>query len=153
MSNAILPLPDDLRRLFEWVLTFRLERNWIDLHDFNWFDVRHVDANKVRYIDALREIVAIKSVSAWPDNRPDIGAVVNWTAEKLRKLGAEVELADIGTQTLRGGRVIPLPNVILATLGNVSTFDFVSRFDTREWVATNLFMVKLGWFRGWRLNW
>lgn len=88
------------------------------------FSIRHVDANKVRYIDALREVVAIKSVSAWPENRPDIGTAVNWTAEKLRKLGVEVELADIGNQTLRGGRVIPLPKVILGTLGDVSTFVF-----------------------------
>lgn len=81
---------------------------------------RHVDANKVRYIDMLREAVAIKSVSAWPDNRTDIDTVIDWAAQKLRKLGADVELVDIGNQTLYGGRVIPLPKVILGTLGNVS---------------------------------
>lgn len=93
------------------------------MRDSNWSNCRHVDANKIRYINELRDIVAIKSVSAWPDNRPDIGTAVNWTAEKLRKLGVEVELADIGIQTLRGGREIPLPKVILGTLGTVSTFD------------------------------
>lgn len=87
---------------------------------FELFCLRHVDANKTRYIDTLREIVAIKSISAWPENRSDIGTAVDWVADKLRKLGAEVELVDIGTQTLRGGNAIPLPNVILGTLGAVS---------------------------------
>lgn len=77
-------------------------------------------ANQTRYIDVLREAVAIKSVSAWPDNRSDISRMVTWTSDKLKKLGAEIELADIGTQTLHSGRVIPLPNVILGTLGKVS---------------------------------
>lgn len=84
-------------------------------------DCRHVDANKTRYIEALREAVAIKSVSAWPDTRNDIDKMVNWTADKLRALGTQIELADIGTQTLSDGSKIPLPKVLLGTLGNVST--------------------------------
>lgn len=79
----------------------------------------------------MGEIVAIKSVSGWPDNRPDIGRAIDWIAEKLRKLGVDVELVDIGNQTLHGGRVIPLPKVILGTLGNVSSlvFDITSTHD------------------------
>lgn len=46
--------------------------------------------------------------------------MVNWTAEKLKALGASIELADVGTQTLPDGRVLPLPKVILAKLGKVS---------------------------------
>lgn len=46
--------------------------------------------------------------------------MAKWTAEKLKKLGASVELAELGNQTLPGGRVIPLPEVVLGTLGNVS---------------------------------
>lgn len=68
----------------------------------------------------MREAVAIKSVSAWPDTRSDITTMVNWTAEKLKALGASIELADVGTQTLPDGKVLPLPKVILGKLGKVS---------------------------------
>lgn len=47
--------------------------------------------------------------------------MVNWTADRLKALGATVELADVGKQTFPDGRVLDLPNVILGTLGNVST--------------------------------
>lgn len=80
----------------------------------------HIDANKTKYISALSEAVAIKSVSAWPDSRPEIFRMVNWVADRLKALGATVELADVGKQTFPDGRVLDLPNVILGTLGNVS---------------------------------
>lgn len=80
----------------------------------------HVDQNKTRYIDVLREAVAIKSVSAWPENRKDIQDMMLWTKAKLEGLGAKCELRDVGKQTLPDGRVIPLPNVIFGELGNVS---------------------------------
>ncbi|XP_073847644.1 cytosolic non-specific dipeptidase 2 [Musca autumnalis] len=76
-----------------------------------------VDENKDKYIDVLKTAVAIQSVSAWPDKRGEIQRMVEWTADKLKALGAEVELADIGEQELVGGKKIPLPNVILADLG------------------------------------
>ncbi|XP_055538804.1 cytosolic non-specific dipeptidase [Wyeomyia smithii] len=78
----------------------------------------HIEANKAKYIQALAETVAIKSVSAWPESRPEISRMVNWVADRLRTLGATVELADVGKQTLPDGRVIDLPNVILGSLGN-----------------------------------
>lgn len=80
----------------------------------------HVDANKAQYIETLRESVAIKSVSAWPAFRPDVTKMVHWTAEKLKALGATIELADIGNQTLHDGCTLPLPEVLLGVLGNVS---------------------------------
>lgn len=67
----------------------------------------------------MREAVAIKSVSAWPDSRSDVEKMVNWTAAKLKALGVQVELAELGTQTLPDGRTIPLPKAILGVLGNV----------------------------------
>lgn len=98
-------------------LQFLIYFHFISIH------FRHVDANKSRYIDVLREAVAIKSVSAWPDSRPDIFKMVDWTAAKLKALGAQVELADLGEQTLHDGTKIPLPKAILGQLGNVSTID------------------------------
>lgn len=69
----------------------------------------------------MAESVAIKSVSAWPDSRPDLFRMVEWTAEKLKTLGVKVELADVGFETLPDGRKLALPKVILGDLGNVST--------------------------------
>lgn len=81
---------------------------------------RYIDVNKDRYIETLREAVAIKSVSAWPNNRPDIFKMVDWTVAKLAALGATIELIELGQQTLHDGRKIPLPKAILGILGNVN---------------------------------
>lgn len=86
---------------------------------FCYRNIRHVDANKAQYIETLKEAVAIKSVSAWPDSRNEIFKMVDWTAEKLKALGAQVELADLGNQTLSNGQVLSLPKAILGVLGNV----------------------------------
>lgn len=76
--------------------------------------------NKNRYIETLREAVAIKSVSAWPDSRSNITEMVDWTVAKLTTLGATIELVDLGHQTLHDGRTIPLPKAILGVFGNVN---------------------------------
>lgn len=44
--------------------------------------------------------------------------MVSWTSERLKKLGAQVELRNLGDQKLSDGTTIPLPPVIFATLGN-----------------------------------
>lgn len=41
-------------------------------------------------------MVAIQSVSAWPHKRQEIVKVVNWTAEKLRNLGATTDIRQNG---------------------------------------------------------
>lgn len=94
---------------------FRVENIFIFFAIFS-----HIEQNKARYIENLKDACAIKSVSAWPDHREEIQKMVKWTAEKLKALGTTIELADVGKQTLPNGTVIPLPNVILGTLGNVS---------------------------------
>lgn len=45
--------------------------------------------------------------------------MIEWAATKLRALQFQVELVDIGTQTLADGKTIPLPKALLGTLGNV----------------------------------
>ncbi|XP_037822686.1 cytosolic non-specific dipeptidase-like [Lucilia sericata] len=87
-------LPSDLNQLF----------NFIDDH-------------KSKYIDALRTAVAIPSVSVWPEKREEVERMVRWTEDKLKELGAETRLADIGKETLANGEEIPLPKVLLATIG------------------------------------
>ncbi|XP_046809913.1 cytosolic non-specific dipeptidase-like isoform X3 [Lucilia cuprina] len=90
-------LPSDLRQLFNFI-----------------------DDNKSKYIDALRTAVAIQSVSVWPEKREEVNRMVRWTEDKLKELGAETRLADIGKETLANGEEIPLPKVLLATIGKDS---------------------------------
>lgn len=56
--------------------------------------------------------------------------MMNWCARRLEKLGATVELADVGEQTLPDGKKIPLPNVILGQLGNVSSPQKLSIYNS-----------------------
>ncbi|CAF3775310.1 unnamed protein product [Rotaria sp. Silwood1] len=89
--------------------------------DFNKRLFKHFDDHKKDYIQRLSDAVSIPSVSAWPDNRPEVVRMVQWTKSLLEKLGAKVELADIGEQKLADGTKIKLPDVILATYGNDKT--------------------------------
>ncbi|XP_043261664.1 cytosolic non-specific dipeptidase isoform X2 [Colletes gigas] len=77
----------------------------------------YIDKHKAEYIDNLKEAVAIKSVSAWPDHRNEIIKMMKWAEVKLKDLGATTELVDIGKQTLPDKSEIPLPPVLLGTLG------------------------------------
>lgn len=58
--------------------------------------------------------------------------MVDWTAAKLKALGAQVELAELGEQTLHDGTKIQLPKAILGQLGNVSDNKFEPHKFQRE---------------------
>ena len=78
---------------------------------------KQIDANQEKYIKRLSVTVAIKSVSAWPETRPEITKMVKWTQKELENLGATTQLEELGDQTLPDGSKLPLPPVLLATLG------------------------------------
>ncbi|KAK7490769.1 hypothetical protein BaRGS_00017998 [Batillaria attramentaria] len=78
----------------------------------------YVDKNQDRYVKLLEEAVAIKSVSAWPETRPEIRRMVTWTKELLEKLGSTCNLEELGQQTLPDGSKIELPPVLMGQLGN-----------------------------------
>ncbi|KAK5642967.1 hypothetical protein RI129_009134 [Pyrocoelia pectoralis] len=80
----------------------------------------YIDSHKNEYIAALREAVAIPSVSASPEHRQDTCKMVEWTAQRLRNVGCDVTIKDIGFEKLLDGSEIPLPPVIFATLGRDS---------------------------------
>ena len=61
---------------------------------------KYVDDNKDKWIDNLAEAIAIKSVSAWADTRPEVDRMVNWAGDRLVALGATVEYNDLGYQTM-----------------------------------------------------
>lgn len=73
---------------------------------------KKIDEHKLKFIENLSEAVAFQSVSAWPQKRPECVKMINWTAEKLRNLGATVELKDIGTQKISADQEIPLTPVL-----------------------------------------
>jgi len=77
-----------------------------------------VDKNKDKYIDNLKKAVAIKSVSAWPETRPEIRRMMNWMGDELKALGSAIEYVELGNQTLPDGSVLELPPVLMGELGN-----------------------------------
>ena len=78
----------------------------------------YVDANKNHFIDNLAKAVEIKSVSAWPECRPEIVKMVKWMGTELEKCGAKIEYCDVGEQELPDGKKIPLPPVLMGSLGD-----------------------------------
>ena len=78
----------------------------------------YINTNKAKFIDDLAHAVAIKSVSAWPEMRPEIVKMVKWMGMALEKCGAKIEYCDIGEQTLPDGKKIPLPPVLMGHLGD-----------------------------------
>jgi len=75
---------------------------------------KQVDDLKAHFIDRLREAVAIPSVSAEADRRPDVIRMGHWLVEQLHKLGAETELREPGKQP---GTDLDLPPVVLGRYG------------------------------------
>uniref|UniRef100_A0ABM0H1L6 Cytosolic non-specific dipeptidase-like n=1 Tax=Saccoglossus kowalevskii TaxID=10224 RepID=A0ABM0H1L6_SACKO len=78
----------------------------------------YIDEHQDLYVERLKDAVAIQSVSAWPEKRPEIKKMVESVAKQLETLGGTVELVDIGMQKLPDGTEIPLPPILLGQLGN-----------------------------------
>jgi len=77
-----------------------------------------VDKNKDKYIANLSKAVAIKSVSASPETRPEIRKMMTWMGDELKALGAAIEYVELGDQTMPDGQVLPLPPVLMGELGS-----------------------------------
>lgn len=75
-----------------------------------------VDSLSSHFIDRLRHAVAIPSVSADEDRRPDVVRMGRFLESELRALGAEVEARPLGKQP--GKQHLDLPPVIVARYGN-----------------------------------
>jgi len=78
----------------------------------------YLDSNQEQFVKTLAEAIAIKSVSGIPENRPEVIHMVHWLADILREEDVDVELVDIGNQTLPNGQELPLPPILLGQLGN-----------------------------------
>jgi Cys-Gly metallodipeptidase DUG1 len=80
----------------------------------------YIDENQDLFIQRLKEVVAIKSVSAQAEFRGEVVRMGKWLETELLALGATVEMRNIGSQKLEG-KLIDLPPVVLASYGNDPT--------------------------------
>lgn len=60
----------------------------------------YVESNKNKFIENLKEAVAIESVSSSVQHRPQTINMIHYFADKLKQLGATVEICDIGNQVI-----------------------------------------------------
>ncbi|KAH6566313.1 hypothetical protein BASA60_009524 [Batrachochytrium salamandrivorans] len=81
---------------------------------------KHIQDNQDYFVQRLGEVVAIPSVSADVQHRPDVIRMGLWLEAELKNLGASVELRQPGKQQLEG-QEIDLPPIILATYGTDPT--------------------------------
>ena len=76
-----------------------------------------VKENQNYFVSLLAQAVAIPSVSATADHRPDVFRMCEWLESNLKRLGVSYELRHPGKQHIEG-KEIDLPPVILARYGN-----------------------------------
>ncbi|KAM4029363.1 beta-Ala-His dipeptidase-like isoform 1-T1 [Anomaloglossus baeobatrachus] len=78
----------------------------------------YIDAHQDDFVQNLKDWVSVPSDSSDPQFRQELIRMIQMTAERIRTLGASVELVDMGLETLHGGQTIKFPPAILAQLGN-----------------------------------
>lgn len=78
----------------------------------------YIDDNKAIFIENLKQAVAIESISSSAAHRSQTTNMVHYMGDKLRTLGASIEICEIGDQVLPSGDSLKLPPVILGYLGN-----------------------------------
>lgn len=77
---------------------------------------KKVDDLSESFIDRLRKAVAIPSISAADEHRPDVFKMGQFLATELENLGAEVHQRPLGKQP--GKEHLDLPPVVIARYGN-----------------------------------
>lgn len=77
---------------------------------------KQVDDLSDNFIDRLRKAVAIPSISADDERRPDVVRMGEFLAAELASLGAEVQKRPLGKQP--GKEHLDLPPVVIARYGN-----------------------------------
>merc|ERR1712000_92790 len=77
---------------------------------------KQVDDLSDHFIERLRKAVAIPSISADEERRPDVVRMGQFLADEIKALGAEVEQRPLGPQP--GKEHLELPPVVIARYGN-----------------------------------
>ncbi|XP_010883469.1 beta-Ala-His dipeptidase [Esox lucius] len=75
---------------------------------------QYIDDHQNQFVQRLKEWVAIKSDSGDHTKWGEVETMLNMAAERIKKMGGKVELADAGTHQLPSGETVLLPPVILA---------------------------------------
>ncbi|XP_040288430.1 beta-Ala-His dipeptidase-like isoform X1 [Bufo bufo] len=78
----------------------------------------YIDEHQDDFIQSLKDWLTVPSESSDPQFREELIRMVHMTAERIRTLGATVQLIDMGFETFHGGQTIQFPPAILAELGN-----------------------------------
>ncbi|XP_072008446.1 beta-Ala-His dipeptidase-like [Engystomops pustulosus] len=78
----------------------------------------YIDTHQDDFVQSLKDWVAVPSDSSDPQLRADLIRMVEITAERIRTIGATVDVVDMGFETLHDGQTIQFPPAILAQLGN-----------------------------------
>uniref|UniRef100_A0A8C0JEQ6 Peptidase M20 dimerisation domain-containing protein n=1 Tax=Chelonoidis abingdonii TaxID=106734 RepID=A0A8C0JEQ6_CHEAB len=78
---------------------------------------QYIDLHQNEFIQTLKEWVAVESDSIQPELRQEVTRMVELTADRLRAMGATVELVKLGSHKLPDGESLPLPPLTLAELG------------------------------------
>ncbi|XP_026974568.1 beta-Ala-His dipeptidase isoform X5 [Sagmatias obliquidens] len=81
---------------------------------------QYIDLHQDEFVQTLKEWVAVESDSVQPvlRLRRELLRMMDLAADRLRNLGAHVDLVDAGFQQLPDGQSLPTPPIILAALGN-----------------------------------
>nr|XP_030724046.1 beta-Ala-His dipeptidase isoform X5 [Globicephala melas] len=81
---------------------------------------QYIDLHQDEFVQTLKEWVAVESDSVQPvlRLRRELLRMTDLAADRLRNLGAHVDLVDAGFQQLPDGQSLPIPPIILAALGN-----------------------------------
>ncbi|KAK1634036.1 peptidase family M20/M25/M40 [Colletotrichum phormii] len=74
-----------------------------------------VDELESVFIDRLGDAIKIPSISAYADSRKDVFAMSEWVATKLKAVGVDVTLKDLGKQE---GTDLDLPPLVLGRYGS-----------------------------------
>ncbi|KAJ8411546.1 hypothetical protein AAFF_G00163540 [Aldrovandia affinis] len=105
---------------------------------------QYIDEHQDEFVQRLGEWVAVKSDSSDRALWGEVQTLLNMTADRLREMGAQVELADTGTQQLSSGESVSLPPVVLAQFErdpNKPTLCFYGHVDVQPakmedgWIA------------------
>jgi len=81
----------------------------------------YIDSHQDLYVKRLAEAVAIRSVSCWPETRPEVVKMVHHVAKEIERLGGTTRLADVGIETFEDGTQLNLPPVLLGQIGTDPT--------------------------------
>ncbi|RDA92514.1 hypothetical protein CP533_4206 [Ophiocordyceps camponoti-saundersi (nom. inval.)] len=111
--STFTSFPSTLRR-FNLNHSYSLQIRAMDSQLDTYF--KQVDSSATTFIDRLRQAVAIPSISAEDNRRPDVIRMGKWLADQLKSLGAEVEPRELGKQPHK--EHLDLPPVVLARYGN-----------------------------------